>query len=48
MDIFLACNNSLSSKIGVWVVSMEHLMGLFDIPLIGIKHTNKILMFRHG
>ena len=26
---------------------MGHLMGLFDAPWIGIKHTNKIAMLRY-
>ena len=47
MDIFFAGNNSLSSNRDVWVVSMGHLMGLFDSPWIGIKHTNKIVMLRY-
>ena len=47
MDIFFAGNNSLSSNRDVWVVSMGHLMGLFDTPWIGIKHTNKIAMLRY-
>ena len=47
MDIFFAGNNSLSSYRDVWVVSMGHLMGLFDLPWIGIKHTNKIAMLRY-
>ena len=32
MDIFFAGSNSLSSNRDVWVVSMGHLMGLFDTP----------------
>ena len=47
MDIFFAGSNSLSSNRDVWVVSMGHLMGLFDSPWIGIKHTNKIVMLRY-
>ena len=47
MDIFFAGSNSLSSNRDVWVVSMGHLMGLFDTPWIGIKHTNKIAMLRY-
>ena len=47
MDIFFAGSNSLSSNKDVWVVSMGHLMGLFDAPWIGIKHTNKIAMLRY-
>ena len=47
MDIFFAGSNSLSSNRDVWVVSMGHLMGLFDTPWIGIQHTNKIAMLRY-
>ena len=47
IDIFFAGSNSLSSNRDVWVVSMGHLMGLFDTPWIGIKHTNKIAMLRY-
>ena len=47
MDIFFAGGNSLSSNRDVWVVSMGHLMGLFDTPWIGIKHTNKIAMLSY-
>ena len=47
MDIFLAGYNTISGNEGVWVVSMGHLMGLFDNPWIGIKETKKIAMLRY-
>jgi len=49
MDIFFAGNNSLSdeSDSSVWVASMGHLMGLFDVPLFGIRPTGKIGMLRY-
>ena len=47
MDIFLAGYNKISGNEGVWVVSMGHLMGLFDNPWIGIKETKKIAMLRY-
>ena len=47
MDIFLAGYNKISCKEGVWVVSMGHLMGLFDNPWIGIKETKKIATLRY-
>ena len=47
MDIFFAGKNTLSYDKETWVVSMGHLMGLFDNPWIGIKHTNKIVMLRY-
>ena len=47
MDIFLAGYNTISGNEGVWVVSLGHLMGLFDNPWIGIKETKKIAMLRY-
>ena len=47
MDIFLAGFNTIAGNEGVWVVSMGHLMGLFDNPWIGIKDTKKIAMLRY-
>ena len=44
-DIFFAGRNSLAE--GVWVVSMGHLMGLFDAPWLGIRPTGKIAMLRY-
>ena len=45
MDIFLAGFNTIAGNEGVWVVSMGHLMGLFDNPWIGIKDTKKLLCY---
>ncbi|MDC6451315.1 nuclear transport factor 2 family protein [Alphaproteobacteria bacterium] len=47
IDIFLAGSNTIAGNEGVWVVSMGHLMGLFDKPWLGIKPTNKIAMLRY-
>ena len=47
MDNFLARYNTIACKEGVWVVSMGHLMGLFDNPWIGIKETKKIATLRY-
>ena len=47
MDIFLAGYNKISGNEGVWVVSMGHLMSLFDNPWIGIKDTKKIAILRY-
>ncbi len=46
MDIFFAGGNSLTSEEdrSAWVVSMGHLMGLFDQPLLGIRPTRRIAM----
>ena len=47
MDIFLGGINTLSPKKDIWIISMGHLMGLFDNPWIGIKPTKKITMLRY-
>ena len=46
-DIFFAGTNERDSHNSVWVVSMGHLLGLFDAPFLGIPPTNKISMFRY-
>ena len=47
MDIFFAGVNSLDGLEGVWVVSMGHLMGLFDEAWLGIQPTGKMVMLRY-
>ena len=47
MDIFFAGVNSLDGSEGVWVVSMGHLMGLFDKAWLGIQPTGKMVMLRY-
>ncbi len=47
-DIFMAGNNRLAtSDGGVWVVSMGHLMGLFEAPWLGIAPTGKMAFLRY-
>lgn len=46
-DIFFAGDNVLPTG-GLWVVSMGHLMGLFDQPFLGIPPTRKIAMVRYA
>ncbi len=46
-DIFFAGKNSLTEDAGVWVVSMGHLMGLFDAPWLGIRPTGKLAFLRY-
>lgn len=49
-DIFMAGENRLKDRDGnegIWVVSMGHLMGLFDAPWLGIPPTGKIAMLRY-
>ncbi len=47
VDIFFAGQNTIAEHGGVWVVSMGHLMGLFDHPWLGIPPTGKIAMLRY-
>lgn len=44
-DIFFAGENSVGD--GVWVVSMGHLMGLFDASWLGIVPTRKMTFLRY-
>ncbi len=46
VDVLFAGQNSLREASDVWVVSMGHLMGLFDRPWLGIRPTGK-LAFLH-
>jgi hypothetical protein len=47
VDIFMAGQDTIAEQGGVWVVSMGHLMGLFDQPWLGIPSTEKIAMLRY-
>ena len=47
-DIFFAGLNEMDGFKGVWVVSMGHLMGLFDAPWLGIKPTRKMAFLRYA
>ncbi|MCW1952023.1 MAG: ester cyclase [Octadecabacter sp.] len=44
-DIFFAGENTVGE--GVWVVSMGHLLGLFDAVWLGIRPSRKITMLRY-
>ncbi len=46
-DIFMAGLNEIDGYQSVWVVSMGHLMGLFDRHWLGIRPTGKITMLRY-
>lgn len=46
-DIFFAGANQMDDFTTVWVVSMGHLMGLFDNAFCGIPPTGKITMLRY-
>jgi ketosteroid isomerase-like protein len=45
-DIFLAGGNQAQDDGSVWVLSMGHLLGMFDKPWLGIPPTRKIAMLR--
>ena len=47
-DIFFAGLNQIDGFASTWVVSMGHLMGLFDAPLLGIRPTRRIAMLRYA
>lgn len=46
-DVFFAGVSTLTGGQDVWVVSMGHLMGLFDAPWLGIRPTGKLVMLRY-
>ncbi len=46
-DVFFAGRNELDGFTGTWVVSMGHLMGLFDRPWLGIAPTGKMTFLRY-
>ena len=47
MDIFMAGKNEIDGFESVWVVSMGHLMGLFDNEWLGIKPSRKMALLRY-
>jgi hypothetical protein len=47
-DVFLAGVNEARADGTVWVLSMGHLLGLFDRPWLGIPPTRKIAMLRYA
>ncbi|MBE3640425.1 nuclear transport factor 2 family protein [Mangrovicoccus algicola] len=46
-DIFFAGRNEMDGEASTWVVSMGHLMGLFDAPWLGIAPTRKMAFLRY-
>ncbi|WP_208350466.1 ester cyclase [Pseudaestuariivita rosea] len=46
-DIFFAGRNQIDGFESIWVVSMGHLMGLFDQPWLGIQPTGKLALLRY-
>jgi len=47
MDIFFAGRNEMDGFQSTWVVSMGHLMGLFDQDWLGIPPTGKMAFLRY-
>ncbi|MCC5956894.1 MAG: nuclear transport factor 2 family protein [Natronohydrobacter sp.] len=47
-DVFFAGRNQIDGFKSVWVVSMGHLMGLFDAPFLGIAPARRIAMLRYA
>ena len=47
MDVFMAGLNETDGFESTWVVSMGHLMGLFDTPWLGIAPTGKMAFLRY-
>ena len=46
-DVFMAGRNEIDGFSSAWVVSMGHLMGLFDAPWLGIRPTGKMAFLRY-
>lgn len=46
-DVFMAGKNEVDGFASTWVVSMGHLMGLFDAPWLGIAPTGKMAFLRY-
>lgn len=46
-DVFMAGRNEMDGFESIWVVSMGHLLGLFDQPWLGIPATGKLTMLRY-
>ena len=46
-DVFFAGLNEIDGFRTTWVVSMGHLLGLFDAPWLAIRPTGKIVMLRY-
>ena len=47
MDIFIAGKNQIDGFESVWVISMGHLMGLFDNEWLGIAPSRKMALLRY-
>ncbi len=47
-DIFFAGRNRVDQERSVWVISMGHLLGLFDHPFLGVRPTRHATMLRYA
>ncbi|MEM9708969.1 MAG: nuclear transport factor 2 family protein [Pseudomonadota bacterium] len=47
-DIFFAGSNEIDGFSSRWVVSMGHLVGLFDAPWLGIAPTDRMVFLRYA
>lgn len=47
VDVFMAGKNEIDEFRSTWVVSMGHLMGLFDHAWLGIRPTGKMAFLRY-
>lgn len=47
-DVFMAGDNALDDGATTWVVSMGHLLGLFDAPFLGLRPTRHGTMLRYA
>ncbi|MEM6889623.1 MAG: nuclear transport factor 2 family protein [Pseudomonadota bacterium] len=47
-QIFLAGENAFKQDGSIWVVSMGHLLGLFDEPFLGFEPTRKVVFLRYA
>ncbi len=48
MDVFMAGRNQMDDGASVWVVSMGHLMGLWQADWLGLAPTGKMAMLRYA
>ncbi len=46
-DVFMAGYNRLDGGASTWVVSMGHLLGLFDEPFLGMRPNRQAVMLRY-
>lgn len=47
-DVFFAGRNEIDGFTSVWVVSMGHLVGLFDAPFLGIPANGRMAFLRYA